>query len=92
MLEGMAREIQAEGILCGTSVKHGYAGDAICAEIRRTGAGRLIMGTHGRRKAGEDGAGLGGERTAYACRDPPSLQWVRTPKASPNMWFRSPGT
>jgi nucleotide-binding universal stress UspA family protein len=50
MLEGMAREIQAKGILCGTSVKHGYAGDAICAEICRTGAGRLIMGTHGRRK------------------------------------------
>ena len=50
MLEDMAREIQAKGILCGTSVKHGYAADAICAEIRRTGAGRLIIGTHGRRK------------------------------------------
>lgn len=50
MLEGMAREIESEGLSCATSVRHDYAADAICAEIGKTGANRLIMGTHGRRR------------------------------------------
>jgi len=50
MLLGMAQEIQAHGIPCAVSVQRGYAADAICAEIRRSGATRLIMATHGRRK------------------------------------------
>lgn len=50
MLEGIAREIESHGISCATSLRHDYAADAICAEIGETGANRLIMGTHGRRR------------------------------------------
>lgn len=49
-LLGMAHAIQPQGISCDISVRHGYPSDAICAEIDRTGATRLIMATHGRGK------------------------------------------
>jgi nucleotide-binding universal stress UspA family protein len=50
ILEEMAFEVQSHGIFCEVSIRHGYAADAIRAEIDKTGANRLIMGTHGRRK------------------------------------------
>jgi len=50
ILEEMAGVIKAQGIFCEVSMRQDYAADAICAEIGKTGANRLIMGTHGRRK------------------------------------------
>jgi nucleotide-binding universal stress UspA family protein len=50
VLKRMAGEMQAHGIYCDIHMRHGYAADAICAEISRTGAQRLIMGTHGYRQ------------------------------------------
>lgn len=44
----MASRIKCHGISCDVAVRHGYAADAIREEIKRTGATRLIMGTHGR--------------------------------------------
>jgi len=49
-LRGLAAQIQPHGIPCGISVRRDYPADAISAEISKTGATRLIMGTHGRRK------------------------------------------
>lgn len=49
-LLGMARAMQPQGISCEISVRHGYPAGAICTEISRTGAHRLIMATHGRGK------------------------------------------
>ena len=49
-LRGMAAQVQPHGIPCKISVRRDYPADAICAEIRKTGATRLIMGSHGRRK------------------------------------------
>jgi len=49
-LRGMAAEIQLHGIGCGISLRRDYPADAICAEINKTGATRLIMGSHGRKK------------------------------------------
>ncbi|MBT9333384.1 universal stress protein [Paracidobacterium acidisoli] len=53
MLMGAAREITAHGICCDAVVRNGYATDIIREEIKRTGATRLIMGTHGRGKLGQ---------------------------------------
>lgn len=52
-LLGMAHEIELHGIPCKISVRHGFPADAICTEISRTGATRLIMATHGRRKVAQ---------------------------------------
>lgn len=49
-LARMIRRIEAHGISCSITVKHGYAANVIREEITRTGATRLVMGTHGRRK------------------------------------------
>ena len=52
-LAGMTRRIEAHGIACSVSVKHGYAANVIREEISRTGATRLLMGTHARGKLGQ---------------------------------------
>lgn len=52
-LASMTRRIKAHGIACSVTVKHGYAANVIREEISRTGATRLIMGTHGRGKLGQ---------------------------------------
>ena len=49
-LEEMAGPIRLRGIACNVSARCGYPADAICAEISGTGATRLIMGSHGRKK------------------------------------------
>ena len=49
-LLGMAHAIQPQGISCEISVRHHYPAHAICTEISRKGATRLIMATHGRGK------------------------------------------
>lgn len=49
MLEGLARDCRAQGIECATAVRHGFAPDIIGEIVSNSGAGRLILGTHGRR-------------------------------------------
>jgi nucleotide-binding universal stress UspA family protein len=52
-LQGIAREIELQGVSCDAYLTHGFAADVIRGEIKRTGATRLIMGTHGRGKWGQ---------------------------------------
>jgi nucleotide-binding universal stress UspA family protein len=49
MLEGLARSVRDQGIDCSTAVRHGFVPDVISEVVRNAGAGRLILGTHGRR-------------------------------------------
>jgi nucleotide-binding universal stress UspA family protein len=49
MLEGLARNVRDQGIECATAVRHGFVPDVISEVVRNSGAGRLILGTHGRR-------------------------------------------
>jgi nucleotide-binding universal stress UspA family protein len=49
MLEGLARSVRDQGIECATAVRHGFVPDVISEVVRNSGAGRLILGTHGRR-------------------------------------------
>lgn len=49
MLDSLARDIRAQGIECVAAVRHGFAPDAVVEVVRNSGAGRLILGTHGRR-------------------------------------------
>jgi len=49
MLRELSHELTLNEIDCDIMTRHGYAADVICNELRRTGATRLIMGTHGRR-------------------------------------------
>ncbi len=49
MLEGVARSVRDQGIDCATAVRHGFVPDVISEVVRNSGAGRLILGTHGRR-------------------------------------------
>ena len=49
MLEGLARSLRDQGIECATAVRHGFVPDVISEVVRNSGAGRLILGTHGRR-------------------------------------------
>lgn len=51
-LADMAQELEAAGVRCFVSVKHGVPAAVIEAEIRRTGAMRLIIGTHSYANAG----------------------------------------
>ena len=53
MLQGMAHQIQARGITCATAVQEGSARDVIREQLGKTGAARLILGTHGRGKLGQ---------------------------------------
>ena len=49
MLEGLARGVRDQGIDCATAVRHGFVPDVISEVVRNSGAGRLVLGTHGRR-------------------------------------------
>lgn len=49
VLDNLAREVRAQGIECITAVRHGFVPDVIAEVVANAGAGRLILGTHGRR-------------------------------------------
>lgn len=49
LLENAAREVRQQGIDCATAVRHGFAPDVITDVVKNADAGRLIVGTHGRR-------------------------------------------
>lgn len=49
LLENSAREIREQGIECATAVRHGFVPDIVAEVVKNSGAGRLILGTHGRR-------------------------------------------
>lgn len=49
MLDGIARDIRGQGIDCVPAVRHGFVPDVVAEVVRNLGAGRLILGTHGRR-------------------------------------------
>ena len=49
LLENVAREVRQQGVDCTTAVRHGFAPDVIAEVVRNSEAGRLIVGTHGRR-------------------------------------------
>jgi nucleotide-binding universal stress UspA family protein len=49
MLDSLARDIRAQGIDCISAVRHGFVPDIVAEVVRNSGAGRLILGTHGRR-------------------------------------------
>jgi nucleotide-binding universal stress UspA family protein len=53
MLLSVARQLEAQGITCDTAVREGRAGRVIREELDRTGATRLIVGTHARGKLGQ---------------------------------------
>lgn len=48
-MEGVARQVRAQGVECATAVRHGPAIEVIREIVHQTGAGRLIAGTHSRR-------------------------------------------
>lgn len=48
-LENVARDIREQGIECTTAVRHGFVPDIVTEIVKNSGAGRLIVGTHGRR-------------------------------------------
>jgi nucleotide-binding universal stress UspA family protein len=52
-LQGIARQIELQGVPCDIHLAHGFAADVIRGEMERSGATRLIMGTHGRGKWGQ---------------------------------------
>ncbi len=49
LLDGLAREVRAQGVECTAAVRHGFVPDVIAEIVKNTSAGRLILGTHGRR-------------------------------------------
>jgi nucleotide-binding universal stress UspA family protein len=49
LLENAAREVRKQGVDCATAVRHGFAPDVIVEVVKNADAGRLIVGTHGRR-------------------------------------------
>lgn len=49
MLDSLARDIRGQGIDCIAAVRHGFVPDIVAEVVRNSGAGRLILGTHGRR-------------------------------------------
>ncbi|HTV16647.1 MAG TPA: universal stress protein [Acidobacteriaceae bacterium] len=49
ILENLAREVRDKGVECATAVRHGFVPDVVAEVVANTGAGRLILGTHGRR-------------------------------------------
>lgn len=49
LLENVARDVRQQGIDCATAVRHGFAPEVIADIVRNADAGRLIVGTHGRR-------------------------------------------
>ncbi len=53
MLLGIAEQLQAQGVSCDVVLKHGFPAEVIAEEVKRTGATRVIMATHGRGKLGQ---------------------------------------
>src|SRR5277367_4818492 len=53
MMTGIMRALESQGITCDFVSRQGHAADVIREELTRTGAGRLIMATHGRGKLGQ---------------------------------------
>jgi len=49
MLDGLARDVRGQGVECVAAVRHGFVPDVIADVVMNSGAGRLILGTHGRR-------------------------------------------
>jgi nucleotide-binding universal stress UspA family protein len=49
MLENMARDVREQGVECTAAVRHGFVPDVVLEVVKNSGAGRLIVGTHGRR-------------------------------------------
>jgi nucleotide-binding universal stress UspA family protein len=49
MLDSLAHDVQAQGVDCIAAVRHGFVPDIVADVVRNSGAGRLILGTHGRR-------------------------------------------
>lgn len=49
LLDGLVREVRAQGVECVAAVRHGFVPDVIADVVKNSGAGRLILGTHGRR-------------------------------------------
>jgi len=49
MLENLTRDVRAQGVDCVSAVRHGFVPDVVAEVVRNAGAGRLILGTHGRR-------------------------------------------
>lgn len=49
MLDSLTRDVKAQGVECIAAVRHGFVPDIIADVVRNSGAGRLILGTHGRR-------------------------------------------
>jgi nucleotide-binding universal stress UspA family protein len=48
-LDNVAREVREQGVECTTAVRHGFVPDIVTDVVRNVRAGRLILGTHGRR-------------------------------------------
>ena len=53
ILGQMANSLKSEGIDCSVIARAGLAAAVVCEEIRRMGASRLIIGTHGHGRAGQ---------------------------------------
>ena len=53
MLQELSQPLQSQQIKCELVTRRGFAADVICEEVRRSGATRVIMGTHGRRHLAE---------------------------------------
>jgi nucleotide-binding universal stress UspA family protein len=49
-LHSMRREIESQGVACSIVARHGSAADVVREEIISTGASRLVLGTHGRKR------------------------------------------
>src|ERR1700728_2947936 len=49
MLDSLGRDIRAQGVECVAAVRHGFVPDIVAEVVKNAGAGRLIIGTHGRR-------------------------------------------
>lgn len=49
MLENLTRDVRAQGVECVSAVRHGFVPDVVTEVVNNSGAGRLMVGTHGRR-------------------------------------------
>lgn len=48
-MECISRRVRAHDVQCATAVRHGFPADVIAELVRQTGAGRVLISTHGRR-------------------------------------------
>jgi hypothetical protein len=49
MLDSLAHDVRTQGVECVAAVRHGFVPDVVADIVKNSGAGRLILGTHGRR-------------------------------------------